>query len=70
MPDLRGLGEEIRRLRIEQGLAPAELALRSRVDLEDVLMLERGEQMPLRGVVVNVAGGLGASPTAFLRMLD
>lgn len=70
MPDLGGLGGEIRRLRIEQGLTPAELAMRSRVGVEDVLLVERGEQMPLRGVVVNIAGGLGASPTAFLRLLD
>jgi transcriptional regulator with XRE-family HTH domain len=70
MPDLEGLGEEIRRLRAERGLTPAELAQRSRVRLEDVLAIEHGEQTPLRNVVVNIAGGLGASPMAFLRMLD
>jgi transcriptional regulator with XRE-family HTH domain len=70
MPDLEGLGEEIKRLRDEQGLTPAELAQRSRVRIEDVHAIESGEQMPLRNVVVNIAGGLGASPTAFLRMLD
>ncbi len=70
MPDLEGLGEEIRRLRAEQGLTPGELAQRSRVRVEDVLAIEHGEQMPLRNIVVNIAGGLGASPMAFLRMLD
>lgn len=70
MPDLEGLGGEIRRLRREQGLTLAELAERSGVRIEELLLVERGEQLPLRNTVVNIAGGLGASPTAFLRMLD
>jgi transcriptional regulator with XRE-family HTH domain len=70
MPDLEGLGEEVRRLRTAQGLSPAELAQRSSVRVEDVLLIERGEGVPLRNTVVNIAGALGASATAFLRMLD
>jgi transcriptional regulator with XRE-family HTH domain len=70
MPDLEGLGEEVRRLRTARGLSPAELARRSGVRIEDVLLIERGEGVPLRNTVVNIAAALGASASAFLRLLD
>lgn len=70
MPDLEGLGEEVRRLRIAQGLSSAQLAQRSGVRVEDLLLIECGEGVPLRNTVVNIAAALGASATAFLRMLD
>jgi len=69
MPDLRGLGAEIRRLRIEQGLTPEQLAERSRVKVADLLAVEAGEDQPLRNTVVSLAKGLGVSPTALLRMM-
>lgn len=69
MPDLKALGEEIRRLRIEQGLTPEQLADQCRVKLADVLAVEAGEEEPLRNTVVQLATALGASPSALLRMM-
>lgn len=69
MPDLKGLGEEIKRLRVEQGLTQEQLAKLCRVKAEDVQLVEEGEREPLRNTVVALATGLGVSPTALLRMM-
>jgi transcriptional regulator with XRE-family HTH domain len=60
-------GAVVRRLREEQGLTQEQLAERSGVSATYIGFIERGDNVPTLTVVLDVAVGLGISPSELLR---
>ena len=59
-------GVRLKALREEQGMTLAELSERSKVPLQSIARLERGERVPGWKTVLAVSDGLGVTPNDFL----